>query len=80
MAQAAVAAVEHRPERGLQLDRLRRRARDRAARAADHRGDRAEQPARPAGRLSSARTRHVVVVFPLVPVIPTTGSSAVGSP
>ena len=40
-------------------------------------------PSRPHGRpaaSSSCRTRWVVVVFPLVPVIPTTGSVAVGSP
>ena len=29
---------------------------------------------------STSRTRNAVVVFPLVPVIPTTFSSAVGSP
>ena len=40
-------------------------------------------PSSPQGRpaaSSSARTSHVVVVLPLVPVTPTTGRRAVGSP
>jgi hypothetical protein len=40
-------------------------------------------PRRPVWRplaSSSDRTRNAVVVFPFVPVIPTTGKRAVGSP
>ena len=47
----AVAAVEHRAEVALQVDRLGRRARDRALAPADDRLDRAEQPALLAGGL-----------------------------
>ena len=37
-------------------------------------------PQRRSAASSSERTRNAVVVLPLVPVIPTTGSAAVGSP
>ena len=81
IAHAAVARVEHRAERRLQVDRLRRRAHGGPLLPADDRRH-AARAARTAARRppAAARTRYVVVVLPLVPVIPTTASSAVGSP
>ena len=75
IAHAAVAGVEHRAERGLEVDRLRRRAHRGPLLAADDRGHAAEQAAR-AGRRPRAggAARNVVVVLPLVPVMPTTWS------
>ena len=48
---AAVAGVEHLPERALEVDRLGRRAHGRPALAADPRLDRADQAGLPAGGL-----------------------------
>ena len=78
---APVARVEHLAEEPLQVDRLGRRVRRRAHLAADDPLDGADEPWLSALRPSRTdRSRNVVVVFPFVPVTPTTSSARVGSP
>ena len=75
-----VAALQHPPEGRLQVDRLRRGPLDLLLDPADHLLHRPQQPAGTPAPSRISRTRNAVVVFPLVPVTPTTRSSAVGSP
>ena len=79
IAHGGVAAVEHLGERGLQVDRLGRRARERCPRGRRRRSSRSPAaPVRRPAASSSSRTRNAVVVLPFVPVMPTTSSRAVG--
>ena len=75
---ASVAGVEHLAERVLEVDRLRGGSRHGPSLAADPALDGPEEAGPAAAVARMECSRNAVVVFPFVPVTPTTASSARG--